>query len=47
MDLVTLRDRCQILPLILNELKHINEVPFLLKSSENRRFSDDFRWNRG
>ena len=40
------RDRLQILFLILDEFKRINEVSIPLKSSKNQGFSDDFRKNR-
>ena len=33
----------QIFPLIIREFKQINYLLFTLKSSENLRFSDDFR----
>ena len=35
----------QILLLILNEFNQIDELLFLLKSTENHRFSDNFRGN--
>ena len=42
---VHLRDRLQILPLILSEFKCINQFLLPLKSLENHTFSDDFRRN--
>ena len=41
-----LRDRLQILPLMLSEFKGTDLLLFSLKSSENLRFSGDFRMNR-
>ena len=41
-----LRDRLQISLLILSEFNQINSLLFSMKSSENQRFSDDFRGNR-
>ena len=41
-----LKDCLQILLLILSEFKRINELLFLLKSSENHKFYDDFTGKR-
>ena len=38
-------DRLQISILILSAFKQINQLPFPLKSLENRKFSYDFRGN--
>ena len=43
---ISLKDYLQISLLILSELKWIKQLLFPLKSSENQRFSDDFRRNR-
>ena len=42
-DLASTRNCAQILLLILTKFKRINWLLFPLKSSENLRFSDDFR----
>ena len=41
------KNRLQIPLLTLSEFKQISSVPFPLKSSENHKFSDDFKGKRG